>query len=134
MGVQVFVISTDSKFVHKNWEEVELVHIPSMKDGVPYPMLADPRGVVGEPYGVYNEAGGVDFRGTVIINPEGVVQLISVNVPPLGRNPDEIIRCIQALQEHAKTGKVMPANWRPGAQTLDPSFENAGKVWKAIQK
>ena len=105
-----------------------------MKDGVPYPMLSDPRGTLGDPYGAYVSSVGVDIRGTVLINPEGVIQLVSVNVPPLGRNPDEIVRCVQALQEHAKTGKVMPASWRPGGQTLDPSFENAGKVWKALKK
>ena len=132
MGVQVFVISTDSKFVHKNWDESELCHM--IEGGMPFPMLADQTGALGRAYGVYNENVGVNIRGTALIDPDGVLQLLSINTPPLGRNPGEIVRCIQALQEHAKTGEVMPASWEPGAETLDPSYENAGKVWKVSKK
>lgn len=132
LGVQVFVISTDSKFVHKNWDESELCQM--IEGGMPFPMLADQTGALGSVYGVYNETVGVNIRGTVVIDPEGVVQLLSINTPPLGRNPDEIVRCIQALQEHAKTGQVMPASWRPGEATLAPTYENAGKVWKVSGK
>lgn len=134
MGVQVLLISTDSKFVHKNWHDFELCNIDCMKDCVPFPMLTDPGGVLGDVYGAYVPAAGVDIRATVVIDPDGVVNWLSVNVPPLGRNADEIIRGIQALQEHAKTGKVVPASWTPGKETLDPSYENSGKIWRTLKK
>lgn len=134
MDVQVFLISTDSKFVHKNWYDCELCHIDCMKGGVPFPMLTDPGGILGDPYGAYVAPAGVDIRGTVLIDPEGIVNWLSVNVPPLGRNAGEIVRGIQALQEHEKTGKVIPASWTPGQETLDPSYENSGKVWKTLKK
>lgn len=130
----MFLVSTDSVFVHKNWDEVELCNIESMRSEVPYPMLTDVGGRIGDMYGVYDAVGGVDIRGTVLISPEGIVQLNYINIPPLGRNPDEIVRCVQALQETVKTGKVAPSKWTPGKNMLDPSYENSGKVWKTLQK
>ena len=132
IGLQVFAISTDSKFVHKQWDEMELCKM--IDGGFPFPILADQNGAIGKAYGVYEENVGVNIRGTVLINPDGVIQLLSINVPPLGRSAAEILRCAQALQEHATTGIVVPADWTPGSPTLSPTPENIGNIWKNYKK
>jgi peroxiredoxin (alkyl hydroperoxide reductase subunit C) len=126
-GIQVFVISTDSKFSHKEWNESELSKAAG--GNYPYPMLSDTMGRIGRPYGIFNEKDGVDIRGVVLIDKAGVVQLIYVNAPPLGRNPKELLRLAQALKEHDSGGKVIPACWIPGDDVIDPTYDNSGKMW-----
>lgn len=128
LRAKVFVISTDSKFSHKQWNECELSK--AVDGGYPFPMLSDATGSIGSPYNIYDHQNGVELRGTVIINPHGVVLYIAVNTAELGRNPVEIIRCMKALQEHEASGRVMPACWLPGGETIDPSCENCGKMWE----
>lgn len=128
VGVQVLVLSTDSKFSHKAWHESELCD--AFGTEYPYPMLSDSAGKIGEAYGIYNSDAAQDIRGTVLINKEGVVQLLNVNVPPIGRSPEELLRCARALKEHDSTGKVIPANWQPGGETITPAIENSGKMWQ----
>ena len=101
--------------------------------GFPFVMLSDQTGAIGKAYRCYDES-GVDIRGTVIISPEGVVQLLSVNVPPLGREPKEILRGVTALKESAASGKVAPAGWVPGKELLETTPENSGNVWKTYKK
>jgi len=106
-----------------------------VKGGVPYPMLSDAGGKVGETYGVYDEEGGVDVRGRFIIDPDGVIQAMEVLTPPVGRNFEELIRQIQAFQyvRESKGAEVTPAGWRPGKKTLKPGPDLVGKiynVWK----
>jgi peroxiredoxin (alkyl hydroperoxide reductase subunit C) len=128
LGVQVFVVSTDSKFSHKNWNEIELSK--AVGGNYPYPMLSDTVGQIGAPYGIFNETDGVDLRGVVLIDKKGVVQIISVNAAPLGRNPKELLRLVTALKEHDNSGgRVIPACWIPGDETIDPSYDNSGKMW-----
>jgi peroxiredoxin (alkyl hydroperoxide reductase subunit C) len=127
-GVQVFVISTDSKFSHKEWNESELSKAHG--SSYPYPMLADSLGKIGAPYGIFDEEGGVDLRGTVLIDKKGVVQSVSINAAPLGRNPKELLRVALALKEHDDNGgKVIPACWVPGDEVIDPTYANSGKMW-----
>jgi peroxiredoxin (alkyl hydroperoxide reductase subunit C) len=128
IGVQVFVVSTDSKFSHKEWNESELSK--AANGPYPYPMLADTLGLIGRSYGIFNEEGGVDLRGVVLIDKSGLVQLVYVNAPPIGRNPKELLRMAMALKEHDDNGgKVIPACWMPGDDTIDPSYDNSGKMW-----
>ncbi|MDR1651945.1 MAG: peroxiredoxin [Synergistaceae bacterium] len=136
-GVSVLVVSTDKKFTHKAWNEAELSQ--AFGGNYPYPMLADVLGNVGKPYGIYDEESGVDLRGIVLIDKQGVVQSITINSDPLGRNPKEILRVVLALIEHDNSGgKVIPACWIPGDDVIDPSYDNSGKVWtnysKVLQK
>jgi len=98
--------------------------------GIPYPMLSDQTGELGKKYGVYDEDAGVDIRGRFIIDPDGKVQAAEVLTPPVGRNPEELLRQIKAYQHHLKTGEVMPSGWQEGKDTLKPSSELTGKVWK----
>lgn len=125
--VQVLVISTDSKFSHKEWNESELSK--AVGSNYPYPMLVDTMGRIGKPYGIFDEEEGVDLRGTVLIDKDGIVQQISVNASSLGRNPHELLRTAQALKEHDDGGKVIPACWSPGGDVIEPSYENSGKMW-----
>lgn len=128
MGVQMLAVSTDSRFSHKIWQEEELSKM--VPGGVPFAMLSDQGGRIGEAYGVYDEAAGVDIRGRFLIDPDGVIQAMEVMTPPVGRNVSELIRQVQAFQHVRATGEVTPAGWRPGKKTLKPSPELAGKVWK----
>ncbi|MDR3333084.1 MAG: peroxiredoxin, partial [Synergistaceae bacterium] len=117
LGVQVFVVSTDSKFAHKEWNESELSK--AVGGSYPYPMLSDTLGRIGRPYGIFNEKDGVDLRGVVLIDKKGVTQLIYVNAGPIGRNPKELLRLAQALKAHDDNGgKVIPACWIPGEEVI----------------
>ena len=124
-------MSVDSRFTHKIWNEVELSKM--VEGGIPFPMLSDQGGRIGAAYGVYDEAAGVDIRGRFIIDPDGVIQAMEVLTPPVGRNPEELIRQVQAFQHVRKTGEATPSGWTPGEKTLKPSPELAGKVWEVWQ-
>jgi alkyl hydroperoxide reductase subunit AhpC len=127
MGVEVLAMSVDSRFVHKIWQEEELSKM--VEGGVPYPVLTDGGGRIGDVYGVYDVASGVDVRGRFIIDPEGTIRAMEVLTPEVGRNVAELIRQIQAFQHVAATGEVTPSGWRPGKPTLTPGPDLAGKVW-----
>lgn len=90
LGTEVLSVSTDSRFVHKIWQEEELCKM--VEGGVPFPMLSDGGGRIGTVYGVYDEAAGVDIRGRFIIDPDGIIRAMEVLTPEVGRNPDELIR------------------------------------------
>jgi len=126
--VEALSVSTDSRFVHKMWQEEELSKM--VKGGVPFPMLSDPGGKIGEVYGVYDEAAGVDIRGRFIIDPDGIIVAMEVLTPTVGRNIAETIRQVKAFQHVKKTGEVTPAEWTPGGKTLTPGPDLVGKVWK----
>lgn len=128
LGVEVFSISTDSRFTHKIWQEEELSKM--VDGGVPFPMLSDAGGRVGTVYGVYDEDAGVDIRGRFIIDPDFTIRAMEVMTPEVGRNVAELIRQVQAYQHVVKTGEVMPSGWQPGRATLKPGPDLAGKVWK----
>lgn len=127
LGVEVLSVSTDSRFVHKIWQEEELSKM--VDGGVPFPMLSDGGGKIGTLYGVYEEDAGVDIRGRFIIDPNFVIRAMEVLTPEVGRNPDELTRQIQAFQHVAETGEVTPSGWNPGDTTLTPGPGLVGKVW-----
>jgi alkyl hydroperoxide reductase subunit AhpC len=126
LGVEFLAISTDSRFSHKIWQEGELSKM--VPGGVPYPMLSDRGGRIGQVYGVYDEAAGVNIRGRFIIDPDGVIQAAETLTAAVGRNPDELLRQIKAFQHVRATGEVMPSGWQPGHKTLKPGPELVGKV------
>lgn len=123
-------MSTNSHFTHKIWNEVELSKM--VDGGIPFPMLSDSGGRIGAVYGVYDEAAGVDIRGRFLIDPDGVIQAMEVLTPPVGRNPDELIRQIKAFQHVRATGgaEATPSGWMPGEATLKVGPDLVGKVWK----
>jgi peroxiredoxin (alkyl hydroperoxide reductase subunit C) len=106
---QVIGVSTDSEFVHLAWRQ-------SRKDlaGVPYPWLADVKRELAAALGVLDRNEGVALRATFIVDPAGVIRHASVNDLDVGRNPDEVLRILDALQ----TGELCPCGWRKGEETL----------------
>ena len=124
------VVSTDSKFVHKVWDEEELSKM--VDGGFPFPMLSDSSGKIGEAYGVYDENAGVDIRGRFLIDPDGVVQAVEILTPPVGRNVEEVLRQIKAFQlvRQTKGAEATPAGWTPGDDTLKVGPDLVGKVWE----
>jgi len=131
LGVEVLSVSVDSHFSHKIWNETELSKM--VEGGIPFPMLSDRAGRIGSMYGVYDQAAGVDIRGRFIIDPDGVIQAMEVLTPPVGRNPDELIRQIRAFQLVRESGgtKATPSGWTPGDDVLEPGPDLVGKVWQA---
>jgi len=126
MGVEFLAISVDSRFSHKIWQEGELSKM--VPGGVPYPMLSDPGGRIGQVYGVYDEDAGVDIRGRFIIDPDMVIQAAEILTAPVGRNPAELLRQVQAFQHVRATGEATPSGWEPGKKTLKPGTDLVGKV------
>lgn len=96
------------------------------------PMLSDLTKQISRDYGVLTPDGAISFRGTVIIDPKGVLRHVSINDTPIGRNPDEILRLVQAFQHFEKVGEVCPANWKPGKKGMDASHtsDKTKKYWK----
>ncbi len=121
-NVEVLAISTDSHFVHKNWNDMELSKM--IEGGLPYPMLHDKGGEIGMAYNVYDAADGMNIRGTFIIDPEGDLQSMQVSTNDLGRSTKELLRQIKALQfTAANDGIVAPCDWEDGDDFLDKSDE-----------
>ena len=128
LNVEVLSVSVNSVGSHQEWQEKELKKM--IEGGVKFPMLSDPDGSIGRLYNVYDEEGKVDIRGRFIIDPDGIVRAMEVLTPPVGRNIDETIRQVKALQYNKETGEVLPAGWVPGKVTLIPSEDLAGNVWR----
>ncbi len=131
MGCDVITISTDTKFVHLAWqrEEKELA-------GVKYSMGADPTGKVSRMFGVYDDATGLDLRGTFMINPEGVLMGSETNFYNLGRNIEELMRKFKAnLYMSKKANEACPSKWKDeGDKTLAPSKDMVGRVHEALNE
>lgn len=130
LGAEVLSVSVDSVFVHKMWNDNELVKM--VDGGIPYPMLSDQGGKIGSMYGVYDDVSGVEMRGRFIIDPDGVLQGFEVLTPPVGRNVSETARQLKAFQlvRESKGTQATPSGWTPGSKTLKPSPSLVGNVWK----
>lgn len=102
-----------------------------VEGSLPFPMLSDPAGKIGELYGVYSTSAGVDIRGRFLIDPDGIIQSMEVLTPPVGRSVEEMLRQIRAYQlVREPEGIVCPASWQPGEPTLKPRTDLVGNVWK----
>ena len=124
MGVEVYSVSTDSHFVHKAWHDTS-----ERIRKIEYPMLADPTGLLARAFGVMIEEDGMAYRGTFVVNPEGLVKIVEINDNNIGRNADELLRKVEAAQFVAThPGDVCPAKWKKGAETLQPSIDLVGKL------
>ncbi|WP_409525436.1 peroxiredoxin [Nitrincola sp. MINF-07-Sa-05] len=117
-GVEVIGVSIDSQFTHNAWRNT-----PVNQGGigpVKYTLVADVKHEICKAYDVEAEA-GVAFRGAFLIDDKGVVRAQIVNDLPLGRNIDELVRLVDALQFHEEHGEVCPAGWNKGDQGMDAS-------------
>jgi alkyl hydroperoxide reductase subunit AhpC len=106
---QVLGGSTDSEFVHLAWRQ----HHEDLKS-LPFPMLADVKRELCEELGILDPKEGVAQRATFIVDPENVIRFVSVNDLSVGRNPQEVLRVLDALQ----TDELCPCNWKKGEETL----------------
>ncbi len=106
---QLLGASTDSHFVHLAWRKDH----PDLR-ALPYPMLADTKRELATALGVLHQQEGVALRATFVVDPEGVIRHVSVNDLSVGRNVDEVLRVLDALQ----TDELCPCNWKKGDPTL----------------
>ncbi len=123
-GSEIYSVSTDTHFVHKAWHDTSET-IKKIK----YPMLADPTGVLSRGFQVMIEEAGLAERGTFIVNPQGEIVSYEVIAGNVGRNAEELLRKLKALQFVAEhPAEVCPAKWKEGAETLKPSIDLVGKI------
>jgi peroxiredoxin (alkyl hydroperoxide reductase subunit C) len=111
-GAVVYGGSTDSEFVHRAWRE----HEPLLRE-LPFPLLADVRRDLSQALGILDPDEGVCLRATFIVDPGGIIRFASVNDLAVGRNPEEVLRVLEALQ----SGGLTACGWKAG----DPNLEAA---------
>jgi peroxiredoxin (alkyl hydroperoxide reductase subunit C) len=137
-GVKVVACSTDTEESHWGW-----LQVPKNKggiEGVKYPIVADTSKTISEAFGVlageyeYDMDGNltatgpmIAYRGLFLINKDGVVMHELVNMFPLGRNVDEAIRMVDALQFFEENGEVCPANWHKGDEGMKANFQGVAE-------
>lgn len=120
-GVEVLAVSVDSQFTHAAWRNT-----PVEKGGigpVRYTMIADVSHAITKAYDVEHADAAVAYRGTFLIDKSGLVRHQVVNDLPLGRNMDELIRMVDALQFHEEHGEVCPAGWNKGSKGMSANAE-----------
>ncbi|MCW5588501.1 MAG: peroxiredoxin [Legionellales bacterium] len=106
---QLLGASTDSEFVHLAWRQ----HHQDLND-LPFPMLADVKRELSLGLGILDPKEGVAQRATFIIDPENIIRFVMVTDLNVGRNPDEVLRVLDALQ----TDELCPCNWKKGEETI----------------
>ena len=124
LGVEVYSVSTDTHFVHKAW------HATSDTIGkIKYYMIGDPTAAITRDFDVLREGQGLADRGTFVIDPDGIIQVVEIHPEGVGRNASELLRKVKAAQyvrEHPN--EVCPAKWEEGEETLVPSLDLVGKI------
>jgi peroxiredoxin (alkyl hydroperoxide reductase subunit C) len=130
LNTEVLGVSVDSQFSHLAW-----VQTPRNEGGLGdlnYPLVADLKKEISEAYGVLTDE-GIALRGLFIIDREGVIQHSTINNLAFGRNVDETLRVLQALQYvQDNPDEVCPAGWKPGDKTMKPDPEGSKEYFSAI--
>lgn len=120
-NVEVITVSVDSQFTHFAWRNTPI------KDGgigpVDYTMVADVSHTICRQYGVEIKQSGVALRATFLVDQTGIVRHQTTNDLPLGRDINEHLRIVDALQFHETHGEVCPAGWKPGASGMKDTPE-----------
>lgn len=124
-GVEVIGVSIDSQFSHNAWRNT------AVNEGgigpVKYTLVADVKHEICQAYDVEHPEAGVAFRGSFLIDEEGNVRHQVVNDLPLGRNIDEMLRMVDALNFHQEHGEVCPAGWQEGKSGMSASPEGVAE-------
>ena len=120
-GVEIVGVSIDSQFTHYAWRNTapEKGGIGAVK----FPLVADVKHEIQEAYDVAHPEAGVALRGSFLIDKDGIVQSQQVNNLPLGRNVDEMLRLVDALQFTEEHGEVCPAGWNKGDEGMKPDAD-----------
>ncbi|HGX92464.1 MAG TPA: peroxiredoxin [Candidatus Tenderia sp.] len=124
-GVELVGVSIDSQFTHYAWRDT-----PVNKGGigpVRFPMVADVKHEIQNAYDVAHPEEGVALRASFLIDKDGIVQSQMVNNLPLGRNVDEMLRLVDALQFTEEHGEVCPAGWHKGEEGMKPDAEGVAE-------
>ena len=106
---QVLGVSTDNEYVHLAWRNAH----PDLKN-IPFPMLSDIKRELTGALGIIHPTDGVAMRATFIVDPDGIIRYVNVTDMDVGRNVDEVVRVLDALQ----TDELCPCNWQKGQPTL----------------
>jgi peroxiredoxin (alkyl hydroperoxide reductase subunit C) len=120
-NVEVMAVSIDSEHTHRAWRNT-----PVEKGGIgplKYTLIADIKHEISNAYGVEHPEAGVSLRGAFLIDKQGVVRSQIINDLPIGRNIDELIRVVDALQFNEEYGDVCPAGWQKGKNGMKASSE-----------
>lgn len=123
-NVEVIGVSIDSHFTHNAWRNTPIDNGGIGEVG--YTLVADMTHEICKGYDVESE-GGVAFRGSFLIDKDGVVRHQVVNDLPLGRNVDEMVRMVDALQFHEEHGEVCPAGWQQGESGMKDTPEGVAE-------
>jgi peroxiredoxin len=124
LGVEVYSVSTDTHFTHKAWHDAS-----DTIAKIQYPMVGDPTGEITRNFEVMRENQGLADRGTFVIDPDGIIQVVEITAEGIGRNAAELVRKVKAaiyVREHPN--EVCPAKWEEGDDTLAPSLDLVGKI------
>ena len=120
-GVEVVGVSIDSQFTHFAWRNTPV------KEGgigpVQFPMVADVKHDITRAFGIEHPDAGVALRASFLIDRDGTIQHQVVNNLPLGRNVDEMLRMVDALQFTEQHGEVCPAGWTKGDEGMNPTSD-----------
>jgi peroxiredoxin (alkyl hydroperoxide reductase subunit C) len=128
-SVEVVGVSIDSQFTHFAWREAPIERGGIGK--VHFPMIADVKHEITKAYGIEHPEEGVAMRASFLIDKQGIVQHQVVNNLPLGRNVDEMLRVIDALQFTEEYGEVCPAGWQKGEKGMKPTAEGVSEYLAA---
>ncbi|MBS7456136.1 alkyl hydroperoxide reductase subunit C [Coralloluteibacterium stylophorae] len=124
LGVEVYSVSTDTHFSHKAWHDTS----PAIGK-IKFPMIGDQNLSISTNFEILREGQGLADRGTFVIDPDGVIQLIEITSEGVGRSASELLRKVKAAQYiAAHPGEVCPAKWTEGEKTLAPSLDLVGKI------
>ncbi len=131
-GVSVVGVSIDSQFTHFAWRNTPV------KEGgigaVQFPIVADVKHDITRAYGIEHPDAGVALRASFLIDRDGTVQHQVVNNLPLGRNVDEMLRMVDALQFTEEHGEVCPAGWNKGDEGMSPTSEGVADYLASHEK
>ena len=127
-GVEVVGVYIDSDFTHKAGRNTPPEH--GGIGAVKYALAADVKHEIAKAYGIEHPEEGVALRASFLIDKNGVVRHQIVNDLPLGRNIDEMLRMVDALQFHEEHGEVCPAQWEKGKEGMKDSPEGVAKYLK----
>lgn len=127
LGVELVGVSIDSHFTHFAWKQTPVEN--GGIGNVQFPLVADVKHEIVRAYGV-EHPDGVALRGSFLIDKDGIVQHQIVNNLPLGRNVDEMVRLVEALQFTEEHGEVCPAGWQKGQQGMKADAEGVASYLK----
>jgi peroxiredoxin (alkyl hydroperoxide reductase subunit C) len=131
LGTEVLGVSVDSEFSHLAWIQTD------RKQGgvgdLNYPLVSDIKKEISADYNVLDPEAGIALRGLFIIDKEGIIQHATINNLAFGRNVDETLRTLQAIQYvQSHPDEVCPAGWKPGEKTMTPDPVKSKEYFAAV--